>query len=225
MVQDYCKLKILQIYYDDNSLKNCFNSSFVTKVKNEKLTPFFENSIILNEVPKMEAQYIGVFSHAFSQKIIRAKHMSPEYLSTKLDKDIVSFFENKNTRNVFTLAESYHKDITKIFEAVCEKIGYDPVLMKMKTKRVVYQNHFIARKEVYLHYIDEVLRPAMELMEDKNSGVHHILWSDSRYHKKKKLSAYLEKQLGVPYYPYHTFVCERLLSLFLQKHNYTFHYE
>lgn len=223
MVQDSCKLKILQIYFDEQSLKNCFNSSYVDKYYNEKLTPFFENSVILNEVPKMNAEYIGVFSHSFKQKIVRAGTFSPEYLSTKLQGDIISFFNHKNTNNVFALAESYHKGITQIFEAICEKINYDPRYLKMRTRVIVYQNHFIARKEVYNHYIDEVLRPAMEAMEDKR--LQQILWSDSKYYKKKKLANYLNEKIGVPYYPYHTFVCERLMSLFLQKHNYKVHYE
>jgi hypothetical protein len=54
----------------------------------------------------------------------------------------------------------------------------------------------------------------MQVM-NHNAELNKMIWQDSGYHKKKRMSAKLKQDLGVPYYPLHTFICERFWSVYL----------
>lgn len=209
---------IKQIYFDEFTKGRCFQSPFVDLVYNEKCTPFFENDIIVNQTP--ESDYFGVLSWQFIDKVRPLPNRSlitPEYIAERLDVDMVSFFSKNKNKNVFSLCDRYHPGSITVFKEICHAVGYVPELIDEDTRITIYQNAFIAKTEIYKQYIDELLKPAMQLMTD-NEFVKSIIWKDSGYYKKQWMTAKLKRELGVDYYPYHTFICERLISLFLQKH-------
>ena len=55
-------------------------------------------------------------------------------------------------------------------------------------------------------------------MDNAEGKLRELLWTDSGYTKKNKLGPYLKEQIGVSYYPYHTFICERFWTMFLNMH-------
>lgn len=211
-------LQIKQIYYNEETRKRCFESPLVVPHFNEKCSEFFENDVIVNETP--QAGYFGVLSWAFIDKVRPLPNRStitPEYIKDKLKADVLSFFSKNKNRNVFELCNRYHPGSDIVFDRICKRVGYDSELLKENTRFTVYQNAFIAKADIFNQYKDELLKPAMKLMK-ADPEVRNIVWRDSGYYKKSEMSDKLKRELGVPYYPYHTFICERLLSLFLQKH-------
>jgi hypothetical protein len=209
-------LQLKQIYFDEYTKGRCFNSPLVELIYNDKCTPFFENTIIAAQKP--ESGYFGVFSWAFGDKIRPLPDRSmvtPEYIAKNLNAEVISFFRRNQNKNVFDLCNRYHPGSELVFKGICDHVGYDSKLLSENTRFTVYMNTFVTTAEIYNQYIEELLKPAIEFM---SSELQHILWKDSGYYKKAYMSDKLKRDLGVGYYPYHTFICERLFSLFLQKH-------
>jgi hypothetical protein len=161
--------------------------------------------------------YFGVLSHSFFIKNM----IQPAAIIDALDTnecDVYAFCGGMRIKNIIDTAENYHPGFRQAMEMIVEAIGL-PVDLKEDTRMICYQNAFIARGRIYQDYVDTVLSPAMEVMRDKsNKPLQHILWKDSNYHRKREpeIKARLIKYLGIDYYPYHTFICERLFSLYMQ---------
>lgn len=215
--------KIIQIYYDDASKSSCYPE--FDHHYNEKCTPFFENKVIVdlvNEGSHRGYQYFGILSGHFKNKMIHTrdmKRLTPQYIFSKLgETDVVSFFRHHRNSNVVNKAEMFHPGFKRALKNIFNRIGFEANLEE-RTRFTVYQNHFIARSEIYEDYVKNLLEPAIKEMENKdNKELQNIIWQDSKYHKKHTMSEKLKRELGVPYYPYHTFICERLFSIYLNKH-------
>jgi hypothetical protein len=218
---DICK--VYQIYYDNASKEACFNE--YDHIYNTVCTPFFENDIIvslINNNAHKESKYFGVFSGHFKNKIQGAKdgkRINPDYINNNLDTDVVSFFRSHRNKNVVSKAEQFHPGFTRALENIFERINFK-IDLKKDTRFIVYQNHFVAKSDIYERYVKELLEPVMnEMKNESNKELQNIIWQDSGYHKKKTMPEKLKKEMGVPYYPYHTFLCERLFSIFLNKYS------
>jgi hypothetical protein len=214
--------KVYQIFYDQYSLDSCYKE--FEPIENKVCSPFFENDIIIkliNNNAHIPYDYFGVFSGHFKNKMIHSRDgfkLTPEYIFSKLEGDVISFFRSHKNKNMVVKAEVFHKGITKAIQNILHNINF-PVDLNKDTRFTVYQNHFIAKSEIYEAYVKELLEPAIKLMRDKdNKELQNIIWQDSGYHKKKTMPEKLKLEMGVPYYPYHTFLCERLFSLFLNKY-------
>lgn len=207
---------LFQICYDENTYLNCALAAFYAT----DLTEFFENEQIefLSKGWRFSPDYMGVLSHSFFIKNM----IQPKAIVDALDSnehDVYAFSGGLKIKNVIDTAENYHPGFRDCMEMIVKAIGLD-VDLKEDTRMVCYQNAFIARGHIYQDYVDTVLAPAMKVMRDKsNKPLQHILWKDSNYHRKKEpeIRARLIKYLGIDYYPYHPFICERLFSLYMQK--------
>jgi hypothetical protein len=211
-----------QIYYDEASRAACYPEFEL--YENKVCTPFFENQIIIELIKQgrhIGVDYFGVFSGHFKNKILGAKdgsRITPQYIFDNLEGDVISFFRHHKNKNVVNKAEVHHPGFKRAMVNLLNRIGFDADLEK-DTRFTVYQNHFIARSEVYHEFVKTLLEPAVKEMQNKdNKELQNIIWQDSGYHKKKNMPEKLKQELGVPYYPYHTFICERLFSIFLNKH-------
>ena len=78
---------------------------------------------------------------------------------------------------------------------------------------VVYSNFFIAKKEIYFEYIDTVIKPLIEWLENEPI-IQQMLWSNSGYMGLQKEQ--LKEYTGLDHYTYHTFVLERFFSIYYQ---------
>lgn len=210
------RFKIYQIYYDEQTKKNCLEG--FEPYYNEKCSEFFENDVILKLVTEGKhkgSEYFGIFSHSFQHKI----HIWPEIIFRMInedEKDVYSFFANMNTNNIFLKGDQWHDNFSFVCKKILEKIGYrvDIADPNYKTRCIVYQNHFVAKAEIYEDYVKTVLGPAIEIM-NTDEEVRAILWKDAKYHKASKMKNRLKEQIGIDYYPYHPFVCERLFSFYM----------
>jgi hypothetical protein len=217
---DTCK--IIQIYYDDKSKASCYPE--FEHFHNEKCTPYFENKVIIDLVNSgrhKEGKYFGVFSGNFRHKIMYSKDMqriTPQCIYSKIgNSDVISFFRHHRNKNIVTKAEMFHPGFKRALKNIFERIGFE-INLEENTRFIVYQNHFIAKSEIYEDYVNSLLEPVVKEMENKeNKELQNIIWQDSNYHKKYTMSEKLKRELGVNYYPYHTFLCERLFSIYLNK--------
>jgi hypothetical protein len=192
-------IKIIQICFDEESKANCFNHENVEVFFNEENPhPYFENKIIADKVPNIEADYIGVFSHAFKKK--RKKDI--DFIIRKINKNpVYSFFSNIKDKNVISHMESLHTGSKEILNYICLRIGLTP----SNKLAPIYQNHFIARKEIYNDYVT-YLTHAIDLMNNDK-------WLIDRCNKPAMRTGKYAT------YTLHTFVLERLFSVYCKNKN------
>lgn len=219
-------LNIWQVYFDQKSKRNCYPE--YNHYNNEGLlTENFENSVIIDLIDKEEhlkADYFGVFSHDICKDIPFKEDglaFNPKNLNTIIERnqnvDVFSFQKRRSQKNIITQAENYHKGFVDIVKKILFETEFLNEIPKHLDKIVLF-NYWIARPEIYQRYVDELLRPAVEVLKGLNEAYYNAGY--------KKLSdaekARFLKAFGKPYYPYHPFVLERLPSLFLHKYNYEF---
>lgn len=217
------KLRIYQIYYNQNTFNNCFKGLdwWIPYNNEEKLTPYFENQVISDLVSSgknKESEYFGVFSHDISKEItFKESNMvfSPKNLLKCMNSghDVYSFQKRRRQGNIIYQAENYHKGIVDMTEYILNEVGYK---LPKKMDRIVLFNHFIMKSEIYQRYYDEMLKPAMKVMDTMDE-----LHKDAKYKqlsKKHYPSFTLKDNNGKEYnhFPYHPFIIERLVSVWLQ---------
>lgn len=225
---------IYQIGYSESSKKQCFRGFQL--LENNHLSPFFENTAILGLFETRfkyinSEDWVGVLSPKFFQKAQSFKPITAIDLDKFLSetkKDVVGFSIRQTQRNIILQGDKYHKDFSKVFKMIIEKAGIDydirrgtKKLFVLQSGHQVYANIFsnavIAKKWVYEKYIKEVLKPCYEVMSDpNNTDIQEIIWKDSGYTRlTRRDTSGFKAQIGVNYYPYHTFICERFWTMFL----------
>jgi hypothetical protein len=211
-------LKIYQIYYEEKQLEKLIFEPYY----NKKCTVFFENWVIkqiIDQGKHKNFDYFGVVSHDLLNKIKGVTHKSrsemplnEENLRTQLalfEPDALSL-SNISSHDPITEANNYHPYFIDLFSEIVKKNGYKWTPEEYQT--VFYCNHFVAKSEIYEAYVNELLSPSMEIMK----GMPELM-NDSKYYKK--LPEHLKKDFGVDYYPYQTFLCERLFSFYAHVNN------
>lgn len=171
----------------------------------------------------MSGNYTGVFSWKFSLKTGLCKEMV-HYLIKDETVDVISFcvqeFKDKSGKSYKYLqfTEIVHPGFIEGFIYLCDYLG-----LEVKEPRcVIYAGQWVAKEEVYLRYVNEIMIPAMDFMEGDDK-MKELAWKDSEYNKRAGLKQPQLKQMtGLDYYPYHTFLLERLPSIVVDNWNLTF---
>lgn len=220
------KIQIFQIAYNEETLKLIdMNKAFLCF--NRSSSPFLENDIIANlqQIADNRFEYFGILSARFEEKMkykqSKAKKIDGIHSAIEEDgysNDVYSFFGSSTKRNVWKQAEQWQPGILEVAELIFKQYSIErgqPVgnLLQLDTP-VVYQNAFVAKKEIYFDYVQNWLRPLMSIM-NTNEAIKSLLFKDAKY-KDAKLSAEECLQVfGVPFYTFHSFVCERFFSTYL----------
>lgn len=199
-------LRIFQIWFDEESRKNCFEHPVVTPHFNAVLTPYFENKVILELRPYRE-RYVGVWSHKAGKKLARAGNgeLDLDAIVARCERggfDVMGFHPRLRRQVIFEHGGRARFD--SMFDYLMRRLGVDYDSAKAP-RFVVMGNHFIATAEVMNDYC-ALLARAVDVMES---------------------DATLKSELGrwAPYkrdsqirYTFHPFVCERLFSAHLTVH-------
>lgn len=210
-----------QIYWDEEQRKQFF--SFTTPYHNKELTPFFENTVILDVFDRYmfnSFDKIGVFSWNLRNKM-RQVGGHPEKITKTLlesDYDVLAFNKMSQGHGMLQSAEVWHPGFRQIVDEIWIRLGFRK---PFEAKYPIYQNAFMARYDVYKAYIEEVLKPATELMKN-DPEVKKLCWQDSKYYKLKNNPEFAQRVkqfLGIDYCPLHPFLCERFFSLWLNDKN------
>lgn len=202
-----------QITYKPEQAEKCY--PFAKVYLNNSLTEFFENAVIKTLVMTSEADKISVCSWKLRQKmrwnVCRPRELTMEVLKTPFQ--VMSFTCNTKSHQFLNSAEASHPGILDILRRILKHLGD---AMPSEIKNPIYQNHFCATREIYQKYVFEYLSPAMILMNGPE--LRELCWRDSNYSNLNKTDSatadYLKDKIGVPYYPYHAFVLERLFAIF-----------
>lgn len=218
------RLKFYQIYYRDEQLKECYD--FATAYRNGPPTDFFENSIIEDLVPKTDADYISVCSWRLRRKrldgwtpvILKFANMGDDLSEEKIlkqDFDIAVLTPRSGSHKMLGMSEIWHGQAWRGAFNELKKF----MLLPEEVKTPIYENHFIARKEIYHAYVNNCLSHCMEFMSGRD-----VFFQDSGYSEKKSR----DKQGGGPQaveryrqetgrkdWPIAPFILERLFSIWI----------
>lgn len=217
-----------QIYFKDEQLAALY--PFSTAYKNETLTAYFENQAIADLVPKSTADKIGVCSWRLKEK--RNESSSPFILNRKyghseltqerietVDYDVAILCPRNPSHNVLHMSANWHgKAWVDAFE-VFRRWLYSHARIKVPDflTNIIYENHFIARREIYQDYVKTLLIPAMQHMD-----TDPVYLVDAGYAKRKReqdVKEYTAKT-GRTDWPIAPFILERLFSIYLQDKKY-----
>lgn len=217
--------RIYQIYYDENQLQNLIYEPFF----NKKCTVFFENWVIktlIEQGKHLENDYFGVVSHKLKEKIAITKtnwrglktianhsvtEFTPEQFEQILQEqrpDAMSF-QRHMPHDPITFADNFHPRFSEYFKSIMNQIGYD--WKPTRFQNVFYCNYFVAGAGIYERYANEMLIPAIEVMQSMPE-----LMGDSKY--PHQLPWRLQDSFNIKHYPYHTFICERMFSYYAHIH-------
>jgi hypothetical protein len=204
-------LNFTQIYYKDDQLDKLY--PFARPHKNETLTDYFENEIIARLVPTFDEDLISICSwrlHEKRQTRLRLldKTLTPDkILGTEFDIAILTPYSA--THEPLRMALNWHGQPWA--EAIKELKHF--IRFRDEVTYAIYENHFIARREIYQDYVSNCLIPCMEFMKDRP-----VFHQDGGYTKRKSAeeTALVIEKLGHPW-TIAPFVLERLFSIWIDR--------
>lgn len=212
MTQDF-----IQIIYDESQREACYPFSKI--YKNETVSPYFENAIISDVVPGLSGERIGLCSWRLAAKRGDMFRLSDKSLS--MEKILATDYD------VAILTPRGHKDIlNKLYQW-----HHEPAMLAVQefnkfirfpetVDHAIYENHFIARSDIYKDYVRNCLVPAIDFMHsnsvfDLPSGYLRRKSESDQKHIRPILQSW-----GMEDYPIGVFLLERLFSIFINKKGY-----
>src|SRR5690349_7417545 len=156
-------------------------------------------------------EIVGVVSHKFCEKTGVTKEQVERTIA-KYPRNQVWNFSRIITRdpkwNFMDWSDQGHKGIKGMIQRLCSEIG---LKYTNNPKHIVYANQFVARNDIFCHYIRTVIVPCLEILEttlwevvDKPAGYTRAM--DAK--KLKELT-------GLEYYNYVPFILERMLMQYI----------
>lgn len=211
-----------QIFYREDQKHKLF--PFAIPYYNETLTIFFENDPIKKIVRETKADRIGVCSWKLGDKMrIRTGMrgaLTPEVMES--DFQVLSLTRNSSRHCMLAMAREWHPSFMPTIRLLWQKLGY---MIPWEARNPIYQNHYIAKTEIYRDYVDNFLAPAMELTE-KDENLNKMMTQPSGYGKLSRGADIksVKSKLGMDDFPLAPFVLERCPALFFQVKGYKISY-
>jgi len=209
------EIDFIQIYYKDEQKKEIYD--FATPYFNDVLTPYFENTVISEVVPKCNADLISVCSWRLKKKRGDMFRLEDKTLTKdkilNADFDIAILTPRSPSHNVMGMASHWHGKAWD--NAISDLRSF--IKVPNIVKHAVYENHFIAKKHIYTDYVSNCLIPVMDYM-----GSREVYFDDSGYHTRKSAEdvELYRKATGKSDWPIAPFILERLFSIWLNDKNY-----
>lgn len=209
------RIKFYQIYYKDEQQKEIYD--FATPYLNTVLSPYFENAIISDLVPKCNADFISVCSWRLKKKRgdmfrLQDKTLTKEKI-LNADFDVAILTPRSPSHDALGMAAHWHGKAW--VNAIDDLRSF--IKIPVKLKHVIYENHFVARSEIYNDYVSSMLRPCIDYISTRD-----VYFADAGYAKRKTAQEAEEyrKLTGRNDYPIAPFVLERLFSIYINDKNY-----
>lgn len=203
-----------QIIYKEEQRPECY--PFANVIFNDKLTIFFENEVIKQVVRDTKADKIGVCSWKLKQKqrwnVPKSLEITQELLES--DYEVLSFTRNTRHHGMLFASERWHPGFMRTLRIICGHVG---IVVPDEVTQPVYQNAFMATREIYQDYVWEYLMPVMHVISN-TPELFALATADSGYHELVRTDAapreWLTEKIGMPFYPMTPFLLERLFSIF-----------
>lgn len=212
-------LEFYQIIYKDEQIKELY--SFAIPYLNETLSPLFENAVIADLVPQCKSDFISVCSWALRRKrnggasevILKNKYGDTELTEERImahEFDIAKLTPVHHIDVIGKLMQ-WHPNAKPCLEELKKFIKIPEVI-----PHAIYENHFIAKREIYTAYVETCLKPCIEFIGEKE-----VFKAASGYRQKKeRMSGQTEvkdtlAKLGLEDWPMTPFILERLFSIWI----------
>lgn len=219
MSHEYKSLDFYQIIYEESQREKCY--PFAKVYYNQTLTDYFENAVIADLVPNSQAELISVCSWRLAQKRGDSYRLGPDKSLTvdkilNADFDVAVLTPRSPSHKPLLMAHEWHgkawDDAFNELKVFLKTIGIE---VPEELTNAIYENHFIAKGEIYKDYVAKYLLPCMAFIE-KTGGVFK---ADAGYLTKKRdakeVKAYQEKS-GRQDWPIAPFILERLFSIYCE---------
>lgn len=146
---------------------------------------------------------LGIVSYAFRIKTGLSKIRVHTYIKESPKADVYNFCRKHGTRqnpvHFMDWSEQGHPGIKDFIQRCCKHVG---MVYTNDPKHVVYANQFVASKHVYVSYMNEVIKPCLELLEGP-------MWEEVN-----RDPSYTKAKPGVAY-TFIPFVLERMMNQFI----------
>ena len=209
--------ELYQVYYDEKQKEKLF--PFSIPYFNSGLTIFFENKVLSDIVSASTAEKVGVASWKLRDKMrIRVAprgELTEEVLNSEYD--VLSLTKNSRKHTMLAHLYHWHKDSKQAMALLWSKLGYK---LCGEVKKPIYQNHYVAKREIYQDYVTNFLNPAMELIKT-DEELNNLMMKDSGYGKLSREADIrsVKAKLGISYYPLAPFILERCPSCYFDMKN------
>jgi hypothetical protein len=216
-------LDFFQILYHESQRTELY--PFAKPYFSVGLTPYFENAIIAGLIPTSQSDYISVCSWRLRRKRGDAAHflggigkdsLTEEKILTT-DFDVAILTPHSPSHKPLAMAPNWHGkawvDAFDAFRPFLQRFGKVPAELNY----AIYENHFIASRDIYHSYVRDYLLPACDYI-----GSNPVYMADSNYLPKKKDNEeitrvqHLLKSKDWPILP---FLLERLFSFYINDKN------
>lgn len=205
------KYKIISIVYDKQQLTE-YESYFNTINTVEQKSYLFEYNPIINILDNNlfnidSYDYLGIFSWKFAHKSKISNTEINNYIDNNYDAYSFNTPLFKDGKDYFFQSNRYHPNLLSMISILCEEAG---IKYTDSPKHAIWSNFFVMRTDLYKDYINTYVKPFINLME---TDFKDLVFTDAKYGAltKEKLKSYT----GLDFYTYHTFILERLISLYL----------
>lgn len=206
------EISFFQIYYDDSQLTELYD--FAIPYKNKTLTPYFENSVIAELIPKCQSKKISVCSWRLREKRKNNFRVSENLKKESLldDYDIAILTPRSPSHQPLVMARQWHGIAWD--NGITELKKFIKVPKEIKP---IYENHFVASKDIYHDYVNNCLLPCIDFM-----SANDIYLLDSGYAKNKSAEevARYKNLTGRNDWPIGVFILERLFSIWIHNKNF-----
>jgi hypothetical protein len=217
-------VELFQIYYDRAQIRELYD--FAIPVFSAGLTPYFENQFIAAIVPNSNADYISVCSWRLRKKRAGQAHylggvnkdeFTLEKIESAMPFDVAVLTPHSPSHKPLAMAVNWHgKAWTDAYNAIKPFLKrFGPVPEELNV--AIYENHFIARKEIYHDYVNNWLIPAIEFI-----GETEAFFAPSGYTQKKRDTEEIQRVhrlLKTNDWPMLPFLLERLFSFYVNNKN------
>lgn len=208
-------------YYDEHSYQRAMtNFGKYLWAKLVKLSDhnnlYLENEMYLNvlETRKEEwinCDFVGALSYKIFDKI--GYFDIPSIISQNVDKDIITFYAPIEYRKKLLFQAMYcHPLFENIWTSLLALNGFRISTILSEDIDVFFCNYWVATPKWMKKYME--FQCIMKKTIEDNLGLQQLMMLDSQYYSKP----HSLDLFGVPYYPYHPFVFERLICFFAYIH-------
>lgn len=212
-------LDFYQIIFDESQREKCYQ--FAKVYYNETLTDYFENSVIAHLVPDSQADLISVCSWRLAQKRGDCYRLGTDKSLTEekilnADFDVAVLTPRSPQHKPLLMAAEWHgKAWVEAFAELKKFLKTIGISVPEELTKAIYENHFIARREIYQDYVRNYLIPTIT----DCVSVRDCFKADAGYLTKKRdpkeIKAYQEKS-GRQDWPLTPFILERLFSIYCE---------
>jgi len=213
------KVELFQIYYDvqqKGRLLDGFTPHF-----NERATTELESRIICEIIPgaATNSEWVGVFPWKIRSKL---KRISRPRIVNHIDEnyDIITPQPNQYPKRVkgphFPRRQPSMEGVWPCIDMIVDKLklSTEPVLVAKLPR--IYYNAFVAKSDVYINFVDSILKPAIDLSHE-DEELNNLMMAPSEYPFDPPVR--FTEHTGHKKYPWAPFVLERLINVFIELNN------